>query len=178
MYTDISKETKKVYRITTPGVHTFYFHNKSGDLTFDIKNEKAIVYVYGLYEAGGSDKYELNITQKHTVASAQSHVLIKGIFDDASRFTFTGTIIIGKNGSGTDATLENRNLLVSEKAHVKTSPALRITPHDVTCMHAATVSYIDEEQRDYLMMRGLNKSQAEKSLIQGFKDDLLSKLEK
>lgn len=169
---------KKNYVITQSGVHVFYFENITADMTFDIKKSKAVVYIFGLYTGTGTDRYTLKTTQKHTVPTTKSYCLIKGIFDDSSRFNYEGKINITKNGHGTDAIMENRNLIISDHAMVTTKPELSIIPSDVTCAHAATVSYINEQQLDMIRTRGISLPDAESLLIDGFINDFHFKRDK
>ena len=50
----------------------------------------------------------------------------------------------------TDAFQENRNLLLSDRAHADAIPGLEIEADDVRCTHAAAVAQVDPEQLYYL----------------------------
>jgi hypothetical protein len=68
----------------------------------------------------------------------------------------------------TDAYQENRNLLLSRKAHANSIPGLEILANDVRCTHGSTVGQVDREQLFYLMSRGLPENEAERMIVGGF----------
>lgn len=173
---NITDKPKKSYNIKTPGVHVYFFQNISADIAFTVAHSDAKLYVFGLYEGKNKDRFELITRQKHTVPGAQSYILIKGVFDDASRFSYEGMIHLHKKATKTDAALESRNLLISENAQVSAKPQLEILPADVRCTHAATISFLNKEHIDFLRQRGIDESAAQSLLIDGFLEDLYIKL--
>jgi Fe-S cluster assembly protein SufD len=68
----------------------------------------------------------------------------------------------------TDAFQENRNLLLSNRAHADAIPGLEIEADDVRCTHAAAVAQMDPEQLYYLRARGLSEANAKRLIIDGF----------
>ena len=55
-------------------------------------------------------------------------------------------------------------------------PNLDIRTNEVKCSHASTVGPIDDEQRFYLESRGIPPEVAERLVVLGFFDDVLSLL--
>ena len=49
----------------------------------------------------------------------------------------------------------NKNLLLTDKAHVTTKPFLEIYADDVQCSHGATVGQLDDDAMFYLRTRGI-----------------------
>lgn len=168
-------EGKARYVVTNSGIHVFWCENISGEIMLNIKNTRARVYFFGHYALSGSKRASLKITQHHSVSGAQSHVLIKSVLRGHAHFTCTGTINIDKNASNTVATFQNRNLLMSADASVKTQPQLEVFPSDVSCSHAATSATIDQDQLHYLMSRGLTRTQSDTIIATGFLEDLIAK---
>ncbi|MBD3273849.1 MAG: Fe-S cluster assembly protein SufD, partial [Candidatus Marinimicrobia bacterium] len=81
---------------------------------------------------------------------------------------FQGLIKIEKGAQQTDAELENKNMLLNEGARADSIPVLEILADDVKAGHGATVGRVDEDHLYYLMSRGLNRKQAERTIINGF----------
>jgi len=175
-YTDISKDSRKLYQITKSGEHIFFLHNRSGEITFSIEKKGARVLLYGIYEGTKEDVFTLRTTQLHKAPHTTSQTLIKGIFSGQSRFSYDGLIRIEKKAQYTEAHLTNRNLVLSSKAIVHTQPILEILPQDVICTHAATIGAPNEEQINFLISRGMNKKTATRLIVDGFKNELLSHL--
>jgi Fe-S cluster assembly protein SufD len=76
----------------------------------------------------------------------------------------------------TDAAQLNRNLLLSQKAHVDTKPELNITADNVQCSHGATVSQLEAEELFYLRSRGLDNHAASNLLINAFAAEIINKI--
>lgn len=173
MYYNISHKPKNKYIINTPGEHIFYFENISADINFIIDAENADVSIYGLYIGNDSEQFILNITQTHASPNSHSTALIKSVLNDTSQLHFTGKIRIEKIAQNSQALLTNKNLLLSDTAHVVSIPQLEVFPHQVECTHAATTAPLDQEQLHYIISRGISKKDAQKLLINGFTQEIL-----
>lgn len=172
MYYNISKNPQKEYMITESGEYIFYFENMSAKIHFIIDTQNADVYIYGFYHAKNTEKFNLKITQTHTAPNSHSTTLIKSIVDDTAQFSFTGKIRIEENAKYSKALLTNKNLLLSDKAHILSIPQLEVLPHEVECIHAATTAPLDPDQLHYLTSRGIATKESMKLLINGFSDEV------
>lgn len=66
--------------------------------------------------------------------------------------------------------------MLSEKARGDANPILLIDEDDVTAGHAASVGRVDPLQVYYLKSRGLTEEEAQRLLIHGFLDPVVSQL--
>jgi Fe-S cluster assembly protein SufD len=114
--------------------------------------------------------------QHHVAPHARSDLLYKGALTDEARSVFRGLIRVNPGAQLTDAYQTNRNLLLSETSNATALPNLEIEADDVRCSHGATIGQVEERQMFYLMSRGLTKEQAERLLVIGFFDEVLSRL--
>jgi Fe-S cluster assembly protein SufD len=89
---------------------------------------------------------------------------------------YTGLIEIERGARRSDARQSNFNLLLSPSAHADSVPNLDIRENDVACSHASSVGPLDELQRWYLESRGVERSDAERLMIQGFFNEMLEGL--
>ena len=64
--------------------------------------------------------------------------------------------------------------MLGDEAHADSIPKLEILTDDVKCSHGATVGPVDRKQVFYLMSRGLDESQAEELIVNGFFHQLLA----
>ncbi len=134
--------------------------------------------IYGIQQAKGSDKVEQTIEINHQSPHSQSQVKIRGVAFDQSTLSFQGMIRVKKEAFKTDASLENKNLLLSDKAQINTQPELAIENADVRCTHGATVGHLEPEALFYLQSRGISKKNAQDLLIHAFSDPMLTGLSK
>ena len=93
---------------------------------------------------------------------------------DRSIGIFNGKILVAEGASGTDSTLNNNNLLLSDKSEIQSNPQLEINCEDVKCSHGSTSGNLDKNALFYLRSRGINEEDAKRILVEGFINKLLS----
>lgn len=175
----LDKQSNKRIIEITESKDFFLLGTEAGeiDLVFDLKAENINVNIYGIILGNKSKNFKIRTKTVHSAPNSSSWVLIKGIFDDKSLLDFEGMISIAEGASGSDAYLQNENLLLSEEAIVNSSPQLEICNDDVKASHGVTISTIDELQAFYLKSRGLDTFTTEDLIIKGFASEVLEKLE-
>ena len=90
---------------------------------------------------------------------------------------YSGLIRVRKEAAGTNAFQTNRNLVLSEGAHVPTRfPTWRSRPTTCAAATPSAVGPIDEEQRFYLESRGVPPEVAERLIVLGFFGEVLDRL--
>jgi Fe-S cluster assembly protein SufD len=124
----------------------------------------------------GTQVHDFRSHQLHKAARSRCTLLSKGAVADESRSVYTGLIEIEKGAKRTDARQTNHNLLLSPLAHADSVPNLDIRESDVMCAHASSVGPLDELQRWYLESRGVTRDEAERLMIQGFFNEMLTTL--
>ena len=102
--------------------------------------------------------------------------LHKCILDDSARAVFNGKMFVPQAAQQTDAAQLNRNLLLSDKAHVDTKPELNIVADNVQCSHGATVSQLEADELFYLRSRGLDSNAAMNLLINAFAAEIIEEI--
>jgi Fe-S cluster assembly protein SufD len=129
-----------------------------------------------LYFAGGTQMHDFRTIQDHDAPNTSSDLLFKGAVQDHAASVYTGLIKIREHANGTAAFQTNRNLTLSEGAWAESVPNLDIRTNDVKCSHASTVGPIDENQRFYLESRGVRPEVAERLVVLGFFEEVISQL--
>jgi Fe-S cluster assembly protein SufD len=130
----------------------------------------------GLTLISGRQLADTHTVIDHTQPNGQSRQLHKCIVSGAAHAVFSGKIVVRSSAQLTDAAQQNRNLLLSPKAHVDTKPQLEIFADDVKCAHGATVGQLDAEQLFYLRSRGLPEARARNLLTFAFGAEIIERL--
>jgi Fe-S cluster assembly protein SufD len=115
--------------------------------------------------------YHANVN--HKIGNSVSNFLCRSLLKDKARGVFNGKILVEENASGTSATLNNNNLLLSDLAAMQSNPQLEINCEDVKCAHGSTSGNLDQDALFYLCSRGISISKAHEILIKGFTSKLL-----
>lgn len=130
----------------------------------------------GLYFADEGQHFNQFTLQHHATPRGFSDVLFKGAVRDASQAVYSGMIVVDPHAQKTDAYQTNRNLLLDEESEVVSIPQLEIAANDVKCSHGSTTGPVPEDQRFYLMSRGLPPQVAEHLLVTGFLYEVMSRV--
>ncbi|MBA3843077.1 MAG: Fe-S cluster assembly protein SufD [Actinobacteria bacterium] len=143
----------------------------------DLAGEGATSRVTGAYFADGDQHLDYDTFQEHIAPNTESDFAFKGALRENASAVWRGMIRVEKDAQKTNAYQENRNLLLSDKAHADSIPGLEIMANDVRCTHGATLGKVSRDELFYLMARGLSREQAERLIVRGFFQDVLDRIE-
>ena len=143
----------------------------------DLAGPGATSRVTGAYFADGTQHLDYDTFQEHIAPHTTSDFAFKGALRDRATAVWRGMIRVERDAQKTNAYQENRNLLLSPKAHADSIPGLEILANDVRCTHGATLGQVDREMLFYLMARGLSRAEAERLIVRGFFQDVLDRIE-
>jgi len=138
--------------------------------------EHAFAKLNVIYLLDGKELFDLHSTIEHAVPNGTTEENVRGIVADRAKVVFNGRIHIHRNAQKTLAELNNRNLLMSDKAEINTKPELEIYADDVKCAHGATIAELDKKALYYMQSRGLTRSQAQVMLNFGFINELVEQM--
>ncbi len=138
--------------------------------------EHAFAKLNAIYLLDGKELFDLHSTIEHVAANGTTEENVRGIVADNSRAVFNGRIHIHRDAQKTLAELNNRNLLMSDRAEINTKPELEIYADDVRCAHGATIAEIDKKALYYMQSRGVSRAQAQIMLNFGFINELVDQM--
>ncbi len=144
-------------------------------LTVDLIGRGADSRISGAYFGDAEQTLDYRYFMNHSGPNTTSEMFLKGAVAGAARSVFTGLIRVDPAAQGTNAHQTNRNLVLSDAAEAHSVPNLEILANDVRCGHASTVGPLDEEQRYYLMSRGLSAPRADRLQVLGFFEESLQR---
>ena len=174
-FIDLNKLNKSVVKLSKPGRYVAFVENRSGNFVFEINSENIDLEIYGLFYGKKSDVYRVHTVQHHKAPNSKSNLLIRGVFDDDSKFHYTGLVKIEKKAQKSHAYQKNQNLILSDGVFVESEPFLEIEANDVFCTHGSTTGKINEEQLYYMTSRGVSRAEAKTLIVKGFLEFVRSK---
>ena len=143
----------------------------------DLTGPGATSRVTGAYFADGTQHLDYDTFQEHAAPNTTSDFAFRGVLRDSATAVWRGMIRVEKNAQRTNGYQENRNLILSKKAHAHSIPGLEILANDVRCTHGATNSPVNRDELFYCMARGLSRGAAERLIVRGFFQDMLDRIE-
>ena len=148
--------------------------NAPFSITVNQIGEGCTTEIYGLEHLRGEDDVTAETHVTHSVGGGTSNQLIKFVLEDNARGRFIGDLKIAPDAQQTEAHQTNRNLVLSEKAEMRTQPQLEIYADDVKATHGASTGQLDESALFYMQQRGIDKEKARQLLVNAFMKDVLN----
>ena len=146
------------------------------DIRVDLIAKSAKADIAGLYIPKLNALVDYNLKISHLSKKTLSKQFFRGILGEYSRASFTGLVKIEEGCNGSKSEQANNNLLLSDKAFIKSDPQLEIYCDEVECSHGSTIGQFDDDTLFYLCSRGIPKQQAQKLLLEAFYIDILNRI--
>lgn len=138
------------------------------DLHAQLRGDGARFDTRGVFVLRGRQHIDTQLSIHHQALNTTSESVWRGVADERSRGVFRGAIVVAQGADGSDASLNNKNLLLSPLAEIDTKPELEIYADEVKAAHGATVGQLDERALFYLRSRGLPHAEARALLTAAF----------
>jgi len=153
-------------------VITFNAGKVNNFLYVNLNEPFANAQLNGLYLVDKKQEICNEVKVFHHSPDCTSRQLYKGIADDEAHATFSGHIVVQKYAQRTAAFQINKNIALTDEAHIQTQPFLEIYADDVKCSHGATVGQLDENALFYLRTRGICQKNARMLLMFAFANEV------
>lgn len=142
-------------------------------ISVDLMEPGSEALMNGAYFCGSGQLINLDTQQNHIASNAHSNLLYKGAAVGNGKAVWEGMIYVDPIAQQTDSYQTNRNLILDERAEIRTIPGLEINANDVSCSHGATVGRLNDDELFYLESRGIPLREAEKMILEGFFGEVL-----
>ncbi|MBD8897991.1 Fe-S cluster assembly protein SufD [Rhodanobacter sp. DHG33] len=138
------------------------------DLRAELTGDGARFVTRGVFMPRGRQHIDTQLAIRHQALNTTSDSVWRGVADQRARGVFRGAILVAPGADGSDASLSNKNLLLSPNAEIDTKPELEIHADEVKAAHGATVGQLDERSLFYLRSRGIPQTEARALLTAAF----------
>jgi Fe-S cluster assembly protein SufD len=138
------------------------------DLHAELRGDRSRFDTRGVFVLRGRQHIDTQLSIRHQALDTASESIWRGVADERSRGVFRGAIVVAEGADGSDASLSNKNLLLSPLAEIDAKPELEIYADEVKAAHGATVGQLDERALFYLRSRGLPQADARALLTAAF----------
>ena len=145
-------------------------------LDVDLDGDGSHAAIYGAYFGEEQQTLDYRYFMNHIGRNTRCDMFLKGAVEDEALSVFTGLIRIEETGQKTESFQTNKNLILSDGASAQSVPNLEILANDVKCGHGSSVGPLDEEQRYYLMSRGLTPERADRLQVHGFFEEVVAQI--
>jgi Fe-S cluster assembly protein SufD len=145
------------------------------DLRVRLAGEGADCALNGLALVRGEETVDHHTVVEHASVGGTTRELYKGVLDERGRFVFDGLVDVRPGAQKTDASVYNKNLLLSEDADIHTNPEFKILADDVSCKHGGAIGQLSGESMFYLRSRGIGEADARRMLVYAFGAEMIER---
>lgn len=141
-----------------------------------LKGEGGLVDVKSVGMGAGEMRANITSTITHKARHTKSDIQTREVMKDKASSILNSITKIERGASKSDGQQSGKVLMLNPQARGDANPILLIDENDVTAGHAASVGQVDPMQVFYLMSRGISKEEAEKLIVFGFLDAVISEI--
>ena len=141
-----------------------------------LKGDDSRMEFTGITFAGEGQNLDTGAKVVHTGKRTSSYINTKSISKDGGISTFRSSVQIGKQASGSKASVSCQSLMLDDISRSDTVPAMDIRTRDANVGHEAKIGRISDEAVFYLMSRGISEEDARAMIVSGFADDVSKEL--
>ena len=153
------------------GSHVSYLYPMS-----ILKGDDSRMEFTGITFVGEGQNLDTGAKVVHTGKRTSSYINTKSISKDGGISTFRSSVQIGKQASGSKASVSCQSLMLDDISRSDTVPAMDIRTRDANVGHEAKIGRISDEAVFYLMSRGISEEDARAMIVSGFADDVSKEL--
>lgn len=153
------------------GSHVSYLYPMS-----ILKGDDSRMEFTGITFAGEGQNLDTGAKVVHTGKRTSSYINTKSISKDGGVSTFRSSVQIGKQASGSKASVSCQSLMLDDISRSDTVLAMDIRTRDANVGHEAKIGRISDEAVFYLMSRGISEEDARAMIVSGFADDVSKEL--
>ncbi|MBR1929177.1 MAG: SufD family Fe-S cluster assembly protein [Paludibacteraceae bacterium] len=160
-------------------LHVFCLDDSSAEINIQVRQlgRGCSAKINALVLACGKQEVGIHTNVVHEVGDGISEQLLKFVLADESKGNFRGDLKIAKDAQKVSARQTNRNIVLSDKAKMRTMPQLEIYADDVKASHGASTGQLDEQALFYMQQRGLSVGTARKLLLKAFASEVMEQLD-
>lgn len=142
--------------------------NLDDKITIDLVEENSGVEYYSASILNAQLVKNSVITVRHLARNTSSNIKAYEVLKGQSKGFIRCISDIKEKSSGSEAHQELRLLVLDKAAKADSDPVLLIDENDIVASHANAIGMLDPDQVFYLKSRGLNETQAQELIVNGY----------
>lgn len=141
-----------------------------------LKGKKAHGEVLSIAYAAKGQHQDAGAKMYHLAPETTSRIISKSISKDGGRTSYRGLVSVSPGAVNSKVYVSCDALIMDEQSRSDTYPYMRIKEKNCEVQHEATVEKLGEEKLFYLMSRGIDKSESETLLVNGFIEPVVKEI--
>lgn len=150
--------------------------NYSADVEIDLVGDDSAADVEAVYFGDGNRKLDLNYVIRQRGKRTQAVMNVRGALTAHSDKIFRGTLDFQRGSKGSTGRELEEVIILSSGTRNRSVPLMLAAEDEVDGHHAVSVGRLDEDKIFYLMSRGLDKSEAERLIVEAAFNPVVDKI--
>ena len=150
--------------------------NYSADVEIDLRGDDSAADFNAVYFGDGNRRLDFNYVIRQHGKRTQATMNVRGALTDKSDKIFRGTLDFQRGAKGSTGRELEEVIILSEGTRNRSVPLMLAAEDEVDGHHAVSVGRLDDEKIFYLMSRGLDKSEAERLIVEAAFNPVIEKI--
>ena len=148
----------------------------SADVEIDLIGDDSSADFEAVYFGDGKRKLDFNYVIHQRGKRTSATMNVRGALTDNSDKIFRGTLDFQRGSKGSMGRELEEVIILSSGTRNRSVPLMLAAEDEVDGHHAVSVGRLDEEKIFYLMSRGLDKSEAERLIVEAAFNPVIEKI--
>ena len=138
----------------------------SADVEIDLRGDDSIADLEAVYFGDGTRRLDFNYVIRQRGKRTQATMNVRGALSERCDKIFRGTLDFQRGTKGSTGRELEEVIILSKGTRNRSVPLMLAEEDEVDGHHAVSIGRLDEEKIFYLMSRGLDKSEAERLIVE------------
>ena len=141
-----------------------------------LKGDGSETEMTGVWYPTGEQHHDISLHVRHIGDNTKCDMDSRSVVDDKARSLYEGLQKVERSAVDTSSFQDQETLMLSEKSESDASPKLMIENPNVEASHAAAAGTVEKDKQHYLESRGLDEEKAERLVVKGFFEPVMSEI--
>ena len=148
----------------------------SADVEIDLRGDNSVADFEAVYLGDGKRKLDFNYVIRQRGKKTQATMNVRGALTEQSNKIFRGTLDFQRGAKGSTGRELEEVIILSSGTRNRSVPLMLAAEDEVDGHHAVSIGRLDDEKIFYLMSRGLDKSEAERLIVEAAFNPVIEKI--
>ena len=148
----------------------------SADVEIDLLGDDSVADLEAVYFGDAERKLDFNYVIRQHGKRTSANMNVRGALTDKSDKIFRGTLDFKRGAKNSTGRELEEVIILSEGTRNRSVPLMLAAEDQIDGHHAVSVGRLDEEKIFYLMSRGLDKSAAERLIVEAAFNPVIEKI--
>ena len=148
----------------------------SADVEIDLLGDDSVADLEAVYFGDAERKLDFNYVIRQHGKRTSANMNVRGALTDKSDKIFRGTLDFKRGAKNSTGRELEEVIILSEGTRNRSVPLMLAAEYHIDGHHAVSVGRLDEEKIFYLMSRGLDKSAAERLIVEAAFNPVIEKI--